>query len=49
MVQNSMTLRHKIIHFPMSLGVSEVSERTSEQMSAVERASKANSAKQANE
>ena len=29
-VKNSMILRHKIIHFPTSLGVSEVSEQGNE-------------------
>ena len=30
MVQNSMILRHQIIHFPTSEGMSEVSERANE-------------------
>ena len=30
MVQNKVILTHEIIHFPMSLGVSEVSERANE-------------------
>ena len=30
MVQNSLILGHKIIHFPTSLGVSEISEPANE-------------------
>ena len=45
-VQNSLILRHLIIHFPTSLGVSE---RASEQMSTAERASEESSVEQANE
>ena len=40
---------HLIIHLPTSEGVNEVSERASEQVSAVERASKASRAEQVNE
>ena len=43
--QNQVILRHPIIHFPMSEGVSEVSEP----VSAAEGASKASSLEQANE
>ena len=40
---------HPMIHFPMSEGVSEVSEQVSKQLSAADRASKASSVEQANE
>ena len=40
---------HPIIHCPMSEGVSEVSERASERVSAAEGASEASSPEQANE
>ena len=46
--QNKVILRHEIIHFPTSLGVSEGSG-ASERMSAAEGASEASSAEQANE
>ena len=44
--QNLVALRHIIIHFPTSSGVSE---QAGERMSAAERASEASSAEQANE
>ena len=44
-VKNSLMLRHLIIHFPASSGVSE---RASKQMSAIEPATKASSAEKAN-
>ena len=52
MVENRKKHRqnsHPMIHCPMSEGVSEVSERTSELVSAAERASEASRAEQANE
>ena len=38
MVQNSLILRHLIIHFPTSEGVSEVSEQSKQMSSASEKA-----------
>ena len=49
MVQNKVILKHQILHFPTSLGVSEVSERANEFSGAQERSEqcKASSAKRA--